>query len=126
MESHGYMTYLNSGLESQEGISRIAHLKDPSEPVLCQISDLQYFQIRGNTPQIQFVDQNIIDDNRGLGVLIERRSEHLLGARIEVRIRSQRGPVEVESHVEMTLERCEGREGEIFRRPWAKGARNWA
>lgn len=96
---------MDSGLEGQERIPRIAHLENSPESILCQIPNLQYLQVRRDTPQIQLVDDNIIDDDRRLRRLIEGRCEHFLRARIEVRIGSQRRPVEVEGHIAMTLGR---------------------
>ena len=79
-------TYLYSSLESQEGISRIAHLEDPPEPILCQIPNLQYLQLGGDTPQVELVDQNIIDDYRRLRGFIEGCREHFLRPFVKVRI----------------------------------------
>jgi hypothetical protein len=97
-------TYLDSCLQGQERIPRITHLENPSKPILCQISNLQYFQFWRNTPQIQFINQNIVDDYRRLRWLIESRCEHLPGPGIEIRICRQRRPVEIEGHVEMALD----------------------
>ena len=79
-------TYLDTSLESQEGISRIAHLEDAPESIFCQIPNLQYFQLRRNAPQVELVDKNIIDDYRRLRGFIEGGREHFLGPFVEVRI----------------------------------------
>ena len=79
-------TYLDSSLEGQEGIPRIAHLEDPPESILCQIPNLQYLQLGGNAPQVELVDKNIINDDGRLRGFIEGRGEHLLSHFVETRI----------------------------------------
>jgi len=49
-------TYLYSSLESQKCVPRITHLEDAPEPILSQISNLQYLQLRRNAPQVQLID----------------------------------------------------------------------
>lgn len=93
-------TYLDSCFESKKGISRIAHLKDPAESILCQISNLQYLQLGRHTPQVQLIDQNVVDDYRGFWRFIQSCGEHLLSSFVKVRICRQRRPIEIERHVE--------------------------
>lgn len=64
-------TYLNACLERQESVSGIAHLEDSSKSIFCQISYFQYLQLRRNRPQIELIDQDVINDYWRLGDLFK-------------------------------------------------------
>lgn len=97
-------TYLDSCFEGQESIPRIAHLEYSTKPILRQISYLQNLQLGRDTPQVELINQDIIDDYRRLWRFIEGSCEQLLSSFVEVRICRQRRPVEVKSHVETALD----------------------
>lgn len=60
-------TYLNSGFQCQEGVAGVAHLEDASESILCQVANLQDFQIGRHGAEVELADENIIDDDGRLG-----------------------------------------------------------
>ena len=82
-------------LEGQEGIAGVRHFENASEPVLCQVANLQYLQLGRGGAQVQLGDDDVVDDDRRLGRLVQGGGEHVAGAR---RVCDKRGPVEVESH----------------------------
>lgn len=89
---------MDSSLEGQEGVAGIGHLEDTAKAIFCEVADLQDLQVRGHRAQVELCDDNIIDDDRGLGGFIERGREQILGASVKTRVRHQRRPVEVERH----------------------------
>ena len=91
-------TYLHAGPESQVGIAGVAHLEDTTEPILGKVADLEDLELRGHGAEVEFGDEDIIDDNRGLRRLVEGGGEQIPGARVEVGVGRQRRPVEVEGH----------------------------
>lgn len=91
---------MNSSLEGQESVSGIRHFEDAAKPVFRQIPDLQYLQLWWNRTEIEFCNDDIVDDDGRLWRLIESRREKVLGASVKIRVRGQRRPVEVEGHRE--------------------------
>jgi hypothetical protein len=95
---HTQATHLHSCLQGKEGIPRIAHFEDASKPIFRQVSNFQDLQVRGHRAQIQLIDKNIINDDRGLGRFVQRCGEELLRTRVKGGVCSQRRPIEVERH----------------------------
>src|SRR3569833_896969 len=94
-------TYLNSGLERQEGIARVAHLEDASKAVFGNVAYLQDLEIRGHGAQVELGNDDFIDVDGWLGRLVLGCGQQVAGALVEARVGRERRPVEVESHVEM-------------------------
>lgn len=96
-------TYLNPRLERQVGVSGVGHLEDASESIFCQVADFQDFEVGRHGAEIELADEDVIDDDWGFGRLVQRLCEQVPGARVELCVRRQRRPVEVERHVEMAV-----------------------
>ena len=96
-------TYLDSCLERQEGVPRIAHLENASESVLGQVANLEDFQIRRHGAEVELGHDNVIDDDGRLRRLVQGRRQEIAGALVEARVGRQRRPVEVEGHVELAF-----------------------
>jgi hypothetical protein len=104
-KSKGYQncTHLNSGLERQVRIARIAHLEYAAKPVLGQVANLENLQIRRHRAQVEFGDEDVIDDDGRLRGLVERLGQQVSSSTVEVGVGRERRPVEVEGHVEMAM-----------------------
>jgi len=81
-------SHLYSRLQGEKGIARIAHLEYASKPIFCQIANLQYLQIRRDGTQIEFIDQDIINDYGRFRSFVESGRKHLPRTIVEVCIGS--------------------------------------
>lgn len=95
--------YLHSGCQRQEGVAGIAHFENAAESVLCQISYFQNLQVGRHGAQVEFCHEDVIDDDRRLGRLVEGCRKKVACSFVEAGVGRQRGPVEVEGHVELAL-----------------------
>lgn len=60
-------TYLNPRLQRQVGVSGIAHFKNASKSVFSQVSNFQDFEVWRDGAEIEFADENVIDDDGRFG-----------------------------------------------------------
>lgn len=60
-------TYLNPRLQRQVGVSGIAHFENASKSIFCQVSDFQDFEVWRDGAEIEFADEDVIDDDGRLG-----------------------------------------------------------
>lgn len=102
-------TYLNSRLQGQEGVAGVAHLENASEPILRKVANLQDLQVGRHTAEVEFADEDIIDNDGRLGGFVQSLGQEVARAPVELGIGRERRPVEVEGHVEMAF---------TFSRPW--------
>lgn len=63
--------YLNSSLQSKEGIPSVAHPKDAPKSILRQVSNFEDFKIWRHGAQVELIDQDVIDDNGRLRGLVQ-------------------------------------------------------
>jgi hypothetical protein len=102
-------TYLYSRLERQESIAGIAHFENAAKPILGEVADLENLKIGGHGAQVEFADEDIIDNDGRFGRLVQGRREQVACSFVELGVGRERRPVEVEGHVEMAI---------IVRQPW--------
>jgi hypothetical protein len=105
-------TYLDSSFERQKGIARITHLKNATEPVLGKVTNFENLQVWGHGAQVELADKNVVNDDRRLGRLVQGRREQVASFLVELGVRRERRPVEIEGHVEMAI---------IVSQPWGTG-----
>ena len=60
-------THLNPRLERQVCIARVAHLENAAESILGQVADFKDLEIRGHGAQVEFANEDVIDDDGRLG-----------------------------------------------------------
>lgn len=60
-------TYLYAGFERQEGIARVAHFEDATKSVLGKVANLENLQIRRDSAEVKFGNENIVNDDGRLG-----------------------------------------------------------
>jgi len=95
------MTYLNSCLQRQESVAGVAHLEDASKPVLGDVPYLEDFEFWRHGAKVELGNEDVIDDDRRLRGLVQRRCQEVAGFFVELLVGRQRRPVEVEGHVEL-------------------------
>lgn len=98
-------TNLNSCLERQERVARVAHLEDASEPILGKVTDLEYLQLRRHGAEVELGHKDVVDYYRRLRGLVQGGREQVARALIEARVGRERRPVEVEGHVKVAVMR---------------------
>ena len=92
-------TYLDSSLEGQVCVARVAHLEDAAKPILGQVANLEDLQVGGHGAEVELADEDVVDDDRGLGRLIEGLGQEVARLGVELCVGRERRPVEVEGHV---------------------------
>lgn len=57
-------------LEGQEGVAGIRHFEDAPKAILGQVANLEYLQLGRGGAQVQLGDNDVVDDDGGLGRLV--------------------------------------------------------
>ena len=72
---------MHSRLEGEKCIAFVHHLEGASESILGQIPNLEDFQFGRDIAQVEFIDNDVVDDNGGFGIgSVESIGEELLGS----------------------------------------------
>lgn len=69
----GKNTYLNTRLERQKCIARVAHFENASKSVLGKVANLENFQIRGHSAEVELADENVVNNDGRFRRLVEGR-----------------------------------------------------
>jgi hypothetical protein len=93
--------YLHFCPQHDKGVARVIQLKHSPELIVAQLANLQHFQFRRRGAKVEFLDDDVLGDDRGHRRFRQRRGEEV--ARRLVKGLGKGGPCKLEGHAVQTL-----------------------